>query len=81
MTATLPVSELEAQIHALPYEDKVRIARFAQREIGLESEAGEEPPQWVHEELLRRERLVEEGLDVPQPWEDVRERLLNRFRK
>lgn len=81
MTATLPVSELEAQIHALPFEDKVRIARFAQREIDVESEAGEEPPLWVQEELIRREKLVEEGLDVPQPWEEVRERLLTRFRK
>lgn len=81
MTATLPVSELEAQIHALPFEDKVRIARFAQREIDVESEAGEEPPLGVQEELIRREKLVEEGLDVPQPWEEVRERLLTRFRK
>lgn len=81
MTATLPVSELEAQIHALPFEDKLRIARFAQDEVSMETTHDDEPPAWVQEELLRREKLVEEGLDVPQPWEEVRLRLLNRFRK
>jgi hypothetical protein len=62
MTATLPVAELEAQIHALPFEEKVRIARFAQKEIGEEPVGGDDPmPEWLQEELLRRERLVEEG--------------------
>jgi hypothetical protein len=61
MTATLPVSELEAQIHALSYEDKLRIASFAQREVSAEASLDDEPPQWVKDELLRREKLVEEG--------------------
>ncbi len=75
MIATRPVSELEAQIHALSYEDKVRIARFTQRELG----EGDEPPEWMQEELLKREKLIQDGLDVPQPWDEVRERLLQRF--
>jgi hypothetical protein len=81
MTSTLPVSELEAQIHALSYEDKLRISCFVQREVSAEARLDEEPPEWVKEELLRRERMVEEGLDTPQPWEEVRERLLKRYRR
>jgi hypothetical protein len=81
MTTTLPVSELEAQIHALSYEDKLRIACFAQREVRAEACLDEGPPEWVQEELLRREKLEAEGFDVPQPWEEVKARLLKRFRQ
>lgn len=81
MTATLPISELEAQIHALSYEDKLRISCFAQREVSAEARLDEEPPAWVKEELLRREQLEADGLDAPQPWEQVRMRLLQRFRR
>lgn len=79
MIATLPVSELEAQIHALPYEDKVRIARFTQREIGEEFPCDSEPPDWVKDELLRREKLVEEGkmelVDVDVAFDRIRKKL------
>jgi hypothetical protein len=81
MTSTLPVRELEAQIHALSYEDKLRIACFAQREVSTEARLDDEPPEWVKDELFRREKLEEQGLDTPQPWEQVRARLLNRFRR
>jgi hypothetical protein len=78
MTTTLPVTELEAQIHALSYEDKLRIALFAQREIDEESLA-DEPPNWVKEELLRRKQLVEEGkmelVDVDTAFTRIRQKL------
>lgn len=61
MIATLPVSELEAQIHALSYEDKLRVARFTQREITGHQDDGDSLPSWMEQELLRREKLVEEG--------------------
>ena len=79
MTATLPVSELEAQIHALSYEDKLRIACFAQREV--ESDLGAEPAEWIRDELALREQREVEGINQSLPWEVARERLSNRYRR
>ena len=79
MIATLPVSDLQAQIHALPYDEKVEIARFMEQELAVNPDSDADAPEWLREELLRREKLEAEGLETFHPFDEVRERLLNRF--
>jgi hypothetical protein len=79
MSAPLSVIELEAQIHALSLEDKLRIARFTERELAEEPAVYDEPPEWVKDELLRREMLVEEGkmeiVDIDTAFTRIRAKL------
>ena len=79
MNATLSVADLEAQIHALSQEDKLRIARFVEREIGSPSNDDDDLPEWMKDELERREKLVAEGrmemADADVVFARVRERL------
>jgi hypothetical protein len=81
MNATLTVADLEAHIHALSADDKIRIARFVEREVSLPAEDDVTLPDWMRVELERREKLAAEGKMENHPWEEVRERLLKRFQK
>ena len=81
MNATLSVAELEAHIHALAPDDKLRIARFVQDEVSARVHDDGDLPGWVKDELERREDLVAEGKMATHPWGEARERLLKRFEK
>lgn len=79
MNATLSVDELEAQIHSLSQEDKLRIARFVERELGPPINDDDNLPAWMKDELADREKLVAEGkmeiVDMDVAFARVRERL------
>ena len=73
----MPFDELRAAVLALPVEERCKLAEDIWESV--EAEALNPPPQWMIDELERREAHARANPDSLRPWSEVYARLKARY--